>query len=322
MHVLLYTGWATGVVQWDLAVGSGTMVNIASNNDPLGTQNEDIESPSAPEPEFVALPNALDPAKAYALVLQHRVKRFNSVDVLRRLEYPKGGKAHMDIPLCRMKSLQVVRPALQNDIMKLQTDFVHGYRAGAAVFYVSLTDEHGKGSEVTAVERAQWDQHWQQRDREFEMSLTSYPDLKSFSNKYFYVWDGNHRLLAWTDHIDKVHKNDLVWHYRVRSILLKTVDSVTDALTSMHDINKSTENSHVKSNLVHTLHRMQTVGKLGFMEFKDWLNPEELEAARIENSKPDKKTWYPIPRARFLEYLYSVSVEPQTRVHPSIEHCS
>jgi hypothetical protein len=64
------------------------------------------------------------------------------------------------------------------------------------------------------------------------------------------------------------------------------------------------------------------MGKLGFMEFKDWLNPEELEAARIESSKPDKKTWYPIPRARFLEYLYSVSVEPQTRVHPSIEHCS
>jgi hypothetical protein len=227
--------------------------------------------------------------------------------VLLRLEYPKGGKAQMDIPLYRMKSLQVVRPALQNDILKLQADFVHGYRASVAMFYVSLTDEHGNGSEVAARERALWDQHWQQRDRDFEESLSSDPDLKFFSNRYFYIWDGNHRLLAWTDHIDKVHRNDLILYYRVRSILLRTGDSVTDTLTSMHDINKSTENSHVKSNLVHTLHRIQTVGKLDVMEFKDWLTLEELEAAKIENSKLEKKTWYPLPRIYFLEYLYSIS---------------
>jgi hypothetical protein len=63
----------------------------------------------------------------------------------------------MDIPLCRMRSLQVVRPVLQNDILKLHADFVHGYRAGAAVFYVSLTDEQGRGIEVTAKDRENWD---------------------------------------------------------------------------------------------------------------------------------------------------------------------
>jgi hypothetical protein len=55
------------------------------------------------------------------------------------------------------------------------------------------------------------------------------------------------------------------------------MDSVTDALTSMHDINKATENSHVKSNLVHTLHRMQTVGKLDLIEFKGFLTHDEYE---------------------------------------------
>jgi hypothetical protein len=88
------------------------------------------------------------------------MKRFNSVKVLQKLEYPKGGKAHMDIPLCRMKTLQVVRPALQNDILKLQSDFVHGYRTGAAVFYVSLSDEQGREMDVTAKDRDQWDEHW------------------------------------------------------------------------------------------------------------------------------------------------------------------
>jgi hypothetical protein len=110
------SGWVTGSMLWDVDVGSNSLVDIDSSHDPLGTQFEDIEPPLVQEE---ALPNALEPAKAYALVLEHRLKRFNSVEVLLRLEYPKGRKAHMDIPLCRMKSLQVIQPALQNDILKL-----------------------------------------------------------------------------------------------------------------------------------------------------------------------------------------------------------
>jgi hypothetical protein len=151
-------------------------------------------------------------------------------------------------------------------------------------------------------------EHWQQRDREFETFLNGDSDLKFLWNRYLYVWDRNHRLLAWNDHIDKVHRGDLAWHYRVRSILLKTMDSITDALTSMHDINKATENSHVKSNLVHTLHRMQTVGKLDLIEFKGFLTHDEYEQAKAENAKAEKRTWYHIPRSRFLNYLHSVSL--------------
>ena len=81
--------------------------------------------------------------------------------------------------------------------------------------------------EVTAKDRENWDEHWQQRDREFETFLNADSDLKFFSNIYLYVWDGNHRLLVWNDHIDKVHTEDLAWHYQVILILLKTMDSVT-----------------------------------------------------------------------------------------------
>jgi hypothetical protein len=70
----------------------------------------------------------------------------------------------MDIPLCRMASLQVVRHALINDIQKLQADFVHGYRVRAAVSYVSLMNERGEGSMVSNNDRASWDEHWRTRD--------------------------------------------------------------------------------------------------------------------------------------------------------------
>ena len=52
------------------------------------------------------------------------------MQILKELEYAPGGKALLNIPLIRMIFLQVVRPALANDIAKLQADFVHGYRAG------------------------------------------------------------------------------------------------------------------------------------------------------------------------------------------------
>ena len=45
--------------------------------------------------------------------------------------------------LCRMISLQVVRPALAMDIEKMKADFIHGYQPGAAVFYVSTTNIQG-----------------------------------------------------------------------------------------------------------------------------------------------------------------------------------
>ena len=76
----------------------------------------------------------------------------------------------------------------------------------------------------------------------------------------------------------------------------------------MHDINWATENSHVKTNLVHTLHHMQKVGTLSVDEFKSILSAEEIQAAKnalMSNKK--KKPWYNIPHAKFLEYIHSVS---------------
>jgi hypothetical protein len=209
-----------------------------------------------------------------------------------------------------MKSLHAVRPAMPPDVKKLQADFIHGYRSGAAVFYVSLTNEYGEHIEVTEKERALWDDHWKTRNEEFEDYLLSDPELSFLSNKMFWVWDGNHRLNAWLDHIAMIHESDLDWHYRVRSILLDTSKSVTDALTSMHDINKATENAHVRNNLVHVLHRMKKVGNLPLESFKDILTFEEIEQMKLDLAKPEKKTWYPLPRAKFLEYLYSVRISP------------
>ena len=77
----------------------------------------------------------------------------------------------------------------------------------------------------------------------------------------------------------------------------------------MHDINKATKNSHVKTNLVHTLHRMQKVGVLSPICFRDLLTLDEVQAAMKLANSVDKKPWYSIPHAKFLDYIYSVSTK-------------
>ena len=105
------------------------------------------------------------------------------------------------------------------------------------------------------------------------------------------------------------HSDDLDWHYRVRSIVLRTKDSTTSIITTMHNINKATENSHVKTNLVHTLHRMRKIGTLEYTQFKGLLTDDEFEAAKkhFKNNK-ENRLWYCLPCAKFLEYIYNVSI--------------
>ena len=95
----------------------------------------------------------------YDVVLRHRRLRVNSVQILQQTQILKGGRAMMDIPLCQMIGLQVVRRALAVDIEKLKADFVQGYCPGAAVFYVSITNFVGSEREVLSEDRALWDRH-------------------------------------------------------------------------------------------------------------------------------------------------------------------
>jgi hypothetical protein len=46
--------------------------------------------------------------------------------------------SRFDIPLRRMVYMPLVHPTLANDIKRLEAEFIHGYRLGALVFYVSI----------------------------------------------------------------------------------------------------------------------------------------------------------------------------------------
>jgi hypothetical protein len=114
-------------------------------------------------------------------------------------------------------------------------------------------------------------------------------------------------------------------------------DDIPSLLTAMHDINKlcsyllvfiylflvyilffklynhesnqiniffmSTENSHVSTNLLHTLYRMQSIGTMPLTSFRMQLDPKSYK--RCEEKSVE--TWHSLTRPIFLDYIYSVS---------------
>ena len=65
---------------------------------------------------------------------------------------------------------------------------------------------------------------------------------------------------------------------------------------------RQTENSHVKTNLIHTLYRVQKYGVLELEKFKELLSPEE-ERACLANSR---KSWYSMPLEVFTTFIFKV----------------
>ena len=121
-----------------------------------------------------------------------------------------------------MLAMPMVRPTLASDLSKLEQEFVHGYREGASVFYVTITDEEGKSQEVMESDKASWGPIWNAKNDIFNTFLSSDPHLAIFTNLMFFVCDGNHRRQAWLNHIDNLHRTDESWRYLVDSILLDT----------------------------------------------------------------------------------------------------
>ena len=165
-------------------------------------------------------------------------QKLNSVATITSLRFQPMSSSRFGIPLCRMLSMPMVRPTLSSDLAKLEQEFVHGYREGASVFYVTTTNEDGKTQEVLVADKASWGPIWNAKNDDFNTFLRSDPNLAHLTNMMFFVCDGNHRRQAWLNHIDRLHRDEESWHYLVDSILLDTNGKAGLVMQVMHNINK------------------------------------------------------------------------------------
>jgi len=102
----------------------------------------------------------------------------------------------------------MVKPTLSSDIQRLEQEFAHSYLDGMAAFYVSVTNEAGESSQFIDEEVDSWDNWWKHMNANFNAYTESLPDLNFTKNMKFFVCDGNHRRIAWTNHISRLYSGD------------------------------------------------------------------------------------------------------------------
>ena len=130
------------------------------------------------------------------VVFGEAIKRgaVNTQSQLQRLRFRPLEKSKLHIPMCRLESLQAVRPAMKKDIFELGSHFLKvGYMDGFGAFYVALENDEAvpKTKDVTPEIIALWSPNWQRAHTEFEDFILRDPHLRVFSMKMFHVWDGN-----------------------------------------------------------------------------------------------------------------------------------
>jgi hypothetical protein len=169
--------------------------------------------------------------------LRHH-QRANFINTIESLRISPRESSRLDVPLCRLMYMPLVRPTLQSDIKRLEAEFTHGYRPGSTVFYVSFTNDVGDECFVTDEDKKDWGPLWNEANDAFEENLKATPHLNFLQNRKLFICDGNHRFKAWMGYIERMHSNDANWHFSVDCICLDIKGRVGLALHAMHDINR------------------------------------------------------------------------------------
>ncbi len=73
----------------------------------------------------------------------------------------------MNIPLCKLIAMPIVRLALKIDLLKMEQDFWMGYRNREKMFFVPPTNWQGEEISISYVE-ASWGPLWKEKNDKFE----------------------------------------------------------------------------------------------------------------------------------------------------------
>ena len=75
-------------------------------------------------------------------------------------------------------------------------------------FYVGVTSYEGVSRDVTEDDRNAWRPLWDKANTAFQDLLDLKDSLRPFRDKMFFIWDGNHRHMAWTRCVQREHPDE------------------------------------------------------------------------------------------------------------------
>ena len=184
----------------------------------------------------LAFPRSLTSVKEGEIALRKK-RKDNTNDIIgRHLIEPKE-KSRFKIPLCRFISLPFVRPINEVDVQRLENEFVNGYHEGDRCMCVSIYNNLSDTQEVTEEIMASWSPLWREENEAFKRFLEEKGDLDALKGRMFFVWEGNHRFLAWFRHINRCHEEEKEWHFWADCMVVEPKDNPGTLMNAMHDLN-------------------------------------------------------------------------------------
>ena len=186
------------------------------DSDTPGSAHWQQAAPADDEDE--SMPEGLTADQSETMLCKRQKHDSNSV--INRLCIEPEAKSRFSIPLCRLRTLPLVRPINEVDVQRLENEFVTGYCDGDRVLYVAIYNDKAETLDVSSDMYDSWSGLWQSANDRFEAELVADPDLARFSGKMFYVWKGNHQVTAWWRHVNNFHRDDKAWHISVHCIVL------------------------------------------------------------------------------------------------------
>ncbi|MCO5591322.1 hypothetical protein L7F22_045304 [Adiantum nelumboides] len=159
-----------------------------------------------------------------------------------------------------------------------------GYLPEKGSFVVFFYNYKREETLLKPIIQSSWSPLWHEVDIEFEKEVSTKPEFKFLSGKMFYVWEGNHHLIAWMELISQMYKQNRTPHNRVFCSVIDPRQTFAISLLT-------------------GLQRVNTMNLSALLQDR----VKMLESLRIKDTSiKGKQQWYPLTRVHLARLLFQV----------------
>lgn len=162
------------------------------------------DEPSQDDDELVmAIERTVEASPTVVSFEQYQESLFNKINIRKQFSSRKISPFRLEIPLCRLKPTTWVRQAFDSDIQTVYDGFHIGN--WGTNFWVTTCDSPPSFPDENFYDLDRWKAVSEKFDQDLRDLCESDPRNKGIYEKiighYVFVWDGNHRAIAWMRHI-------------------------------------------------------------------------------------------------------------------------
>ncbi|KAI5054805.1 hypothetical protein GOP47_0029950 [Adiantum capillus-veneris] len=163
-----------------------------------------------------------------------------------------------------------------------------------------------ENSIVTDDIKKKWDPLWREINEEFESELKGQSRFAELSDHMFYVWEGNHRTLAWTEAIKEKFSTSKEKHCRVLCTIIDPTKVPEIALlSSLQRMNVMNTHAlvanHLRDEIVNTNH-ICAADHESYLVTLPEKDQKLIATVRRKYATKGTEPWYPLTR-RYLGML-------------------